>query len=123
MNFWIDFCVDSLLWTKYGLLYTRDERTVKTMDFTEPAPKKAKTGKSAGKVMATVFWDARAIIHYRSSVETNDQWRRSLIGSFQQHFKEKTSSFGEEKSALPSRQDNARVHTCPASMAKFNEFR
>jgi histone-lysine N-methyltransferase SETMAR len=28
----------------------------------EPAPKKAKTVKSAGKVMATVFWDARGII-------------------------------------------------------------
>jgi histone-lysine N-methyltransferase SETMAR len=28
----------------------------------EPCPKKAKTVKSAGKVMATVFWDARGII-------------------------------------------------------------
>ena len=55
----------------------------------ESASKKAKTVKLAGKVMATVFWDARAIIHYRSSVETNDQWRRSLIGSFQQHLKKK----------------------------------
>jgi len=40
------------------------------------------------------------------SVEANDQWRllRSLIGPFQQHFKEKTSSFGEEESVLPARQ-------------------
>ena len=68
----------------------------------ESASKKAKTVKLAGKVMATIFWDARGIIHYQSSVETNDQWRRSLIGPFQQHFKEKT--FGEEGSALPSRQ-------------------
>jgi len=39
------------------------------------------------------------------SIEANAQWRllRSLIG-FQQHFKEKMSPFGEEKSAVPSRQ-------------------
>ena len=29
----------------------------------ERAPKKAKTVKSAGKVMATVFWDTRGIIY------------------------------------------------------------
>ena len=29
----------------------------------ESAPKKAKVGLSANKVMATVFWDARAVIH------------------------------------------------------------
>jgi len=29
----------------------------------EPAPKKAKTVKLIGKVMATVFWDAHDIIH------------------------------------------------------------
>ncbi|GBN30911.1 hypothetical protein AVEN_152138-1 [Araneus ventricosus] len=29
----------------------------------DPAPKKAKTVKSAGKVMPTVFWDARGIIY------------------------------------------------------------
>jgi len=40
------------------------------------------------------------------SVEANDQWRllRSFIGPFQQHFKEKTSPFDEEESALLSRQ-------------------
>ena len=55
-------------------------------------------------------------------VEANDQWRllRSLIGSFQ-HFKEKTSPFGEEENALPSRQYTS-SHV-PGTMAKFNEFR
>ena len=54
--------------------------------------------------MATIFGDARGIIHI-DSVEANDQWRllRSLIGPFQQYFKGKTSPFGEEESALPSR--------------------
>ena len=46
-----------------------------------------------------------------SSVEANDQWRllRSLIGPFQQYFKEKTSPFDEEESALPSRQCSSHV--------------
>ena len=29
----------------------------------EPAPKKAKTVPSAGKVMATVFWDSKGVIY------------------------------------------------------------
>ena len=54
-------------------------------------------------------------------VKTNDQWRllRSLIRPFQQHFKEKTSPFVEEESAVPSRQCTG---SRPAPMAKFNEF-
>ena len=49
--------------------YTRDKTTVeakRTIEQwvapNESAPKKAKTVSSAGKVMATVFWDARGII-------------------------------------------------------------
>ena len=46
------------------LLHTRDEGIVKTMDFTgETAKTVGRKVKSAEKVMATVFWDARGIIH------------------------------------------------------------
>ena len=84
----------------------------------EPALKKAKTVKSAGKVMASFLGCTRYNSYRLPAVEANDQWRllRRLIGPFQQHFKEKTSPFGEEESALPSRQ-------CTVPMAKFNEFR
>jgi len=44
------------------LLHTRDEGTVKWTSPEGLALKKAKTVKSAEKV-ATVFWDARGIIH------------------------------------------------------------
>jgi len=56
--------------------------------------------------MATVFWDARGNSYRLPSVKANDQWQllRNLIGPFQQYFKEKTFPFGEEESALPSRQ-------------------
>ncbi|KAG5317846.1 SETMR methyltransferase, partial [Pseudoatta argentina] len=57
--------------------------------------KKAKTVKSTGKVMVTVFWDARGI-------------------KKRPHLAKKKVFF---------HQDNARVHTCPALMVKFNEFR
>ena len=72
----------------------------------ELAPKKAKIMKSAGTVMATIFWDARGNSYWLPSVEANDQWWLlcNLIGLFQQYFKEKTSPFGKKESALPSRQ-------------------
>ena len=90
-------------WIHYFTLETKEQSKQWTSPG-KPAPKKAKTVKSAGKVMATVFWDARGIIHTDlPSVEANDQWRLllSFIGPFQQHFKNKT--FGEEESAFPSK--------------------
>jgi len=62
--------------------------------------------KSAGKVMATVFWDARGIIHidYLSSKKMiNDDYYAALLDHFNHILKKKTSSFGEEESVLPSR--------------------
>ncbi|XP_018060471.1 PREDICTED: histone-lysine N-methyltransferase SETMAR-like [Atta colombica] len=45
-----------------------------------------------------------------------------LIGSFQQHFKEKTFPFSKEEGALSSRQCIG-SHMCAVPMTKFNEFR
>jgi len=46
------------------LVHTRDQGTVETVDFAgKPAPKKAKTVLSAGKVMATVFWYSQGVIY------------------------------------------------------------
>lgn len=46
------------------LVHTKDQGTVKTVDFTgKRAPKIAKTDLSAGKVMATVFWDSQGVIY------------------------------------------------------------
>ena len=102
----MNFCVDSLneIWIYY-FTPSRDKGTVKTTLPGEPALKKAKTTKSAGKVMASFLGCTRYNSYRLPSVEANDQWRllRSLIGPFQQHFKEKTSSFGEEESVLPAR--------------------
>ena len=78
---------------------------------------------SAGKVMATVFWDTRGIIHidYLPSKQTiNGDYYTALLVRFNT-FKKKRSHLAKKKVLF--HQNNARVHTCPAPMAKFNEFR
>jgi len=70
----------------------------------EPAPKKAKTVPSAGKVMATVFLDSEGVI-YIDYIEGKNGHRAVLcriIGPIRRRIAENTAPFGEEKSALPS---------------------
>ena len=93
-------------WIHYVTPKTK-EQSKQWTSLGEPASKKAKTVKSAGKVMATVFWDARGIIHidYLPSKQTiNGDYYAGLLDCFNNIFKEKMSPFGEEESALPSRQ-------------------
>lgn len=47
-----------------ALVHTSDQRKTETMGFPGlRAPKKAKTMPSARKVIGSVFWDARGVIH------------------------------------------------------------
>jgi len=96
------------IWIHYFTSETK-EQSKQCTSLGELPPKKAKTIKSAGKMMATIFWNARGIIHRLSSIEANDQWRllRSLFEPFQQHFKKKTSPFERRKcSSIKT------IHTC-----------
>jgi len=80
--------------------------------------------KSTGKVMATVFWDARGIIHidYFPLKQTiNGDYYAALLDSFNNILKKKHPHLAKKKMLF--HQDNAQVHTCSAPMAKFNEFR
>jgi len=56
--------------------------------------------------MATVFWDARSINSYRlpSSKQMINGDYLALLSCFNNILKKKMSLFGEEESALPSRQ-------------------
>jgi len=78
-------------WIHYFTTPETKEQSKQWTSLGEPAPKKAKTVKSAGKVMITVFWDVRDIIHvdYFLSKQTikNDYYAALL--DVQQHFKEK----------------------------------
>ena len=82
-----------------------------------PRPKKFKTQQSAGKVMATVFWDAKGVIMLnflpkRSTitgvyyVNLSDQLRTAI--------REKRR--GKLSKGVLLLQYNARVHTCKVAM-------
>ena len=122
----MNFCVDSLLeiWIHYFTSKTK-EQSKQWILSGEPAPKKTKIVKSAGKVMATVFWDARGIIHidYLPLKQTiNGDYYAALLDRFNNILKEKRPHLAKKKVLF--HQDNTRaIHTCPAPMAKFNKFR
>ena len=80
-------------------------------------PKKFKTPPSAGKVMATVFWDARGVIMLdflpkRSKI--TGVYYANLLDQLRTVIREKCRD-KLSKSAL-LQQDNARVHTCKVAM-------
>ena len=91
----MNFCVIIVneIWIHYFTPETKEVNGKQWISPDEPVPKKAKTVKLAGKVIATVL-DARGIIHidYLPSKQTINGDYYSLIGPFQ-HFKEKTFHF------------------------------
>ena len=107
--------------------YFTPETKEQSKEWTSPgesAPKKTKTVKLAGKVMTTVFWDARGIIHidYLPLKQTiNDDYYAALLDHFNNILKKKRPHL--TKKTVLFHQDNAQDHTCLASMAKYNEFR
>lgn len=90
----------------------------------ELAPKKAKTVPSAGKVMASVFWDARGIIYIdylqKGRTITGAHYANQLD---QLHKAIQQKRPGMEKKKIYFLQDNAPAHTSKVSMAKLKELR
>ena len=90
----------------------------------DPAPKKAKTVKSADKVMATIFWDARGIIqidYLQKGRTINGEYYASLLDRLSEEIKKKRPHFAKKKVLF--HQDNAPVHTCAVAIAKIHELR
>ena len=82
-----------------------------------PRPKKFKTQPSAGKVMATVFWDAKGIIMLdflpkRST--TTEVYYAKLLDQLRIAVCEKRR--GKLSKGVLLQQDKARVHTCKVAM-------
>ena len=82
-----------------------------------PRPKKFKTQPSAGKVMATVFWDAKGIIMLdflpkRSTI--TGVYCANLLDQLRTAIHEKRR--GKLSEGVLLQQDNARVHTCKVAM-------
>ena len=82
-----------------------------------PRQKKFKTQPSAGKVMATVFWDAKGVIMLdflpkRSTI--TGVYYENLLDQLRTAIREKRR--GKLSKAVLLQQDNARVHTCKVAM-------
>ena len=83
-----------------------------------PRPKKFKTQPSAGKVMATVFWNAKGVIMLdflpkRSTIITGVYYA-NLLDQLRTTICEKRR--GKLSKGVLLQQDNARVHTCKVAM-------
>ena len=74
-----------------------------------PRPKKFKTQLSAGKVMATVFCDAKGVIIFKRSTITGVYYA-NLLDQLRTAIREKRR--GKLAKGVLLQQDNARVHTC-----------
>jgi histone-lysine N-methyltransferase SETMAR len=97
----------SKMWTKRG----------------EPAPKKAKTVLSAGKVMASVFWDAKGIlfIDYLQKGKTiKGEYYANLLNRLKTAIAEKRPGMNKKKVLF--HQDNAPVHSCTVAAQKIKEL-
>ena len=81
-----------------------------------PRPKKFKTQPSAGKVMATVFWDAKGVIvlDFLPKRSTITVVYANLLDQLRTDIREKCR--GKLSKGVLLQQDNARVHTCKVAM-------
>ena len=90
----------------------------------EPAPRKAKTGPSAAKVMGTVFWDSRGIIftEYLEKGRTiTGQYYADLLDRFDAELMKKRPYLAKKKVLF--HHDNAPAHSSAIATAKLVELR
>ena len=104
-------------------LYPRGQTTIETTEAPgSPPPKKAKTVPSAGKVMASVFWDAYGIllIDYLQKGQTiTGAYYASLLRQLRE--KIKTKRRGKLTKGVLFHQDNAPVHKSVIAMAAIHD--
>ena len=89
---------------------------------TSPAPTKAKVVSSAGKVMASIFWDAKGIvlINYLQKGKTiNGEYYAKLLRELQQAIKPKRP--GKLTKGVLLHQDNAPAHKSLVAMSTVHD--
>ena len=100
--------------------YYEPENKAQSLQWVEPGsprPKKFKTQPSAGKVMVTVFWDAKGVIMLdvlpkRSTI--TEVYYANILDQRRTAIREKRR--GKLSKDVLLQQDNARVHTCKVAM-------
>lgn len=88
----------------------------------EPTPKKFKVSSSAGKVMASVFWDAEGIImvdYLQKGATITGSYYAEQIRRLREAIKEKRR--GKLRAGVLFHQDNAPVHKAAIAMAAIQE--
>jgi len=107
------------------LEHTRDQgHSQHSKQWTSPgehAPKKAKTVLSAGKAMATVFWESQAVIYidYQEKVKTiTGLYYAELLGRFNAELLKKWPYLAKKKVL----HDNAPAHTSAIATDKLVEL-
>lgn len=118
------FCVVSWPSTKHGSTGTHQKPRY-SWNWVSPgkrAPKKAKTVLSAGKLMATVFWDSQGVI-YIDYLEKGKMitglYYAELLGRFDAELKKKRPHLAKKKVLFHN--DNAPANTSVVSTAKMVE--
>jgi [histone H3]-lysine36 N-dimethyltransferase SETMAR len=89
----------------------------------EVTPKRGKTQKSAGKVMASVFWDAHGIIfidYLKKGKTINSDYYVALLERLKDEIAEKRPHLKKKKVLF--HQDNAPCHKSMKTMAKLHEL-
>lgn len=89
----------------------------------EPTPKRGKTQQSAGKIMASVFWDAHGIlfIDYLEKGRTiNSDYYIALLERLKDEIAKKRPHMAKKK--VRFHQDNAPCHKSMKTMAKLHEL-
>ena len=97
--------------------YYEPETKAQSRQWVGPGSKKFKTQPSAGKVMATVFWDAKGVIMFdflpkRSTI--SGVYYANLLDQLRTAIRKKRR--GKLSKDVLLQQDNARVHTCKVAM-------
>ncbi|GFW57747.1 histone-lysine N-methyltransferase SETMAR [Trichonephila clavipes] len=89
----------------------------------EPAPKKAKTVFSAGKVTMTVLWTSHAVIliGFQKGKTITGTYYASLLDKLKAELAENQSHLQKKK--IVFQQDNAPFHTSAVVMANIQELR
>lgn len=90
----------------------------------ESAPKRPKAQKSAGKVMATIFWDARGIIfidYLEKGKTITGEYYAALLDRLNGEIKIKRPHLAKKKVLF--HHDNAPSHTSLTVQAKLHELR
>lgn len=121
-DFWRRFVTVDETWIHH---YTPEVKE-QSKRWTSPgksAPKKAKTVPSAGKVMATIFWDSHGIIHidYLGKGKTiTGAYYAALLDKFYAEIKKKRPHLARKK--ILFYHDNAPAHSSGIVAAKMHEL-